>query len=392
MKQFEEAGTIIRKLKEAGYEAYFVGGSVRDYMLGRPIGDIDIATSALPEEVMQLFPKHIPVGLQHGTVIVLYNDMPYEVTTYRTESGYEDFRRPNEVTFVRSLQEDLQRRDFTMNAIAMTEDGTIVDPFHGKQALDNKIIKTVGEPSERFQEDALRMMRGVRFVSALGFTLEQETKQAILQHAPLLLHISIERIAVEFEKLLLGAYPERALSILVETHLHLYLPGFEKKEAELLQATSYAWKYIQNDIAAWTLLLHLAGLDAGILKNWKLSNKKLKAVTKALAFLQQRFIKNWSAEMLYEAGKETVALVETIYAVLHRHEPVIKGVIATYNGLPIHNRQQLQVSGRDLLEWTDQPGGPWTAQLLNEIEHAVLQGDVSNVREHIKEWVKCKLQ
>ncbi|UOY93448.1 CCA tRNA nucleotidyltransferase [Ectobacillus sp. JY-23] len=392
MKQFEEAGTIIRKLKEAGHEAYFVGGSVRDYMLGRPIGDIDIATSALPEEVMLLFPRHIPVGLQHGTVIVLYHNTPYEVTTYRTESGYEDFRRPTEVTFVRSLQEDLQRRDFTMNAIAMAEDGRIVDPFQGKRALDHKIITTVGAPSERFQEDALRMMRGVRFVSTLGFTLEQETQQAILQHAPLLSHISIERIAVEFEKLLLGTYPERALSLLVETNLYLYLPGFEKKEAELLQAASYTWKYVQNDIGAWTLLLYLAGLDAGVLKQWKLSNKKVKAVTEALVFLQQRLITNWSVEMLYGAGKETIALVETIYAVLHRQAPAIEDVIATYNGLPIQNRQQLQVSGKDLLKWTGQPGGPWTAQLLNEIEHAVLHANVSNIREHIKEWVRCKLQ
>ena len=178
-ERFKQASSIIEILKQHGHEAYFVGGSVRDFIIDRPIGDIDIATSALPEEVMHIFPRHVPVGLEHGTVIVVQEGVPYEVTTFRTESEYEDFRRPSSVQFVRSLEEDLKRRDFTMNAIAMTEEGEMVDLFAGQEAIRLKEITTVGDAADRFQEDALRMMRGIRFVSTLGFFLEIKTKQAI---------------------------------------------------------------------------------------------------------------------------------------------------------------------------------------------------------------------
>jgi tRNA nucleotidyltransferase (CCA-adding enzyme) len=208
MERFKRAASIIKTLTENGFEAYFVGGSVRDYIIGRLIGDIDIATSALPEDVMRLFPRHVPVGIEHGTVIVLHEDIPYEVTTFRTEGDYEDFRR----------------RDFTMNAIAMKETGEIVDLFGGQEAIVKKEIVTVGNPVDRFQEDALRMMRGIRFVSTLGFTLEEGTKQAIIEYGHLLEHIAIERIAVEFEKLLVGTHCAKALQLLVETKLYEYLP------------------------------------------------------------------------------------------------------------------------------------------------------------------------
>ncbi|MBW3216787.1 CCA tRNA nucleotidyltransferase, partial [Salmonella enterica subsp. enterica serovar Javiana] len=157
MERFKKASSIIETLKQQGHEAYFVGGSVRDLIIDRPIGDIDIATSALPEEVMAIFPRNVPVGLEHGTVIVVENGEPYEVTTFRTESEYEDFRRPSSVQFVRSLEEDLKRRDFTMNAIAMTEEGKMVDLFAGQEAIQQREIVTVGNAADRFQEDALRM-------------------------------------------------------------------------------------------------------------------------------------------------------------------------------------------------------------------------------------------
>lgn len=153
---------------------------------------------------MAIFPRTVPVGIAHGTVMVIERGVSYEVTTFRKEGRYEDYRRPKDVTFVRSLNEDLQRRDFTMNAIAMNEYGEIIDPFGGVEALKQRIIETVGDAAERFNEDALRMMRALRFVSQLGFSLSLKTKQAIIQYGHLLQHIAVERIAVEFEKLLLG--------------------------------------------------------------------------------------------------------------------------------------------------------------------------------------------
>lgn len=394
MQLFKEATPIIQILKQSGFEAYFVGGSVRDYLIGRPIGDIDIATSALPEEVMRIFPRHIPVGLEHGTVMVLHNGISYEVTTFRTEAGYEDFRRPSEVTFVRSLNEDLQRRDFTMNAIAMTEDGVILDPFSGQQAIQNRLICTVGNAQERFQEDALRMMRGIRFVSTLGFALDEMTRQAIVDNVALLRHIAIERICAEFEKLLLGDYAEQALQLLTETELYEYLPHFEQKAEKLLEASQYDWSYIQTDVEAWAFLLYITKVQQaeGVLRSWKLSNKKIKSILAVMQFLEKRHMQPWQELMLYQAGEGTAVMAETLYALITKTVPQVEDVHRKYRSLPIQGRKQLQVTGTDLLQWTSKQAGPWMSSALLAIEEAVVQGQVENERESIKEWLDaCKL-
>ena len=148
--EYQKAIPVLKKLENEGYEAYFVGGSVRDILLNQPIHDVDIATSAFPEEIKQLFPKTIDIGIEHGTVLVLENDEQYEITTFRTESTYQDYRRPDHVEFVRSLAEDLKRRDFTINAFALKEDGEIIDLFDGLQDLEEQILRAVGNPHERF--------------------------------------------------------------------------------------------------------------------------------------------------------------------------------------------------------------------------------------------------
>ncbi len=183
---FVKAMPVLQTLENAGFEAYFVGGSVRDVLLHRHVHDVDITTSAYPEEVKQLFDKSIDTGIKHGTVTVLYNNESYEITTFRTESGYQDFRRPDHVTFVQNLDEDLKRRDFTINALAMNTKGEIVDLFNGLDDLEHHIIRAVGDPETRFHEDALRMMRAVRFMSQLEFKLEEKTRQAIKDNHQLL--------------------------------------------------------------------------------------------------------------------------------------------------------------------------------------------------------------
>ncbi|MCA9766031.1 MAG: CCA tRNA nucleotidyltransferase, partial [Carnobacterium sp.] len=230
---FTKALPIIAEIKQAGYEAYFVGGCVRDALLNKEINDVDLATSAFPAEIKAIFSKTIDVGIEHGTVMVLKNDETYEVTTFRTESTYQDFRRPDQVVFVRSLKEDLKRRDFTVNALAMTEDGEIIDYFDGVNDLTNGLIKAVGSPKERFFEDALRMMRGVRFVSQLNFRMDSETKKAIFLHRALLAKIAVERIQVEFMKLLLGEGRQKGLNLFIESALYSYCPGLAEYQKEL---------------------------------------------------------------------------------------------------------------------------------------------------------------
>ena len=205
----ENANRIIHTLQDAGYEAYIVGGCVRDAMLGREPDDWDITTSATPEEVKALFCRTIDTGIAHGTVTVMFGKEGYEVTTYRVDGKYENHRRPASVTFTASLIEDMKRRDFTINAMAYNEEEGLVDHFDGIGDLKKQIIRCVGNPKERFDEDALRILRAVRFAAQLDFQIDENTREAIRNQSVFLRDISAERIHVELTKLLVSKHPER---------------------------------------------------------------------------------------------------------------------------------------------------------------------------------------
>ena len=208
IKMPAQAAKVIQTLEQHGFEAYIVGGCVRDSILGRTPGDWDITTSASPQEVKEIFDHTVDTGIEHGTVTVLMNHEPYEVTTYRVDGKYEDHRRPNEVHFTKSLREDLLRRDFTINAMAYNDSEGIIDMYDGMTDLKNQTIRCVGEAKKRFDEDALRILRALRFQAQLGFQIEEETEEAIKNQAKFLKDISAERIQVELEKLITSAHPE----------------------------------------------------------------------------------------------------------------------------------------------------------------------------------------
>ena len=203
----EKVNFIINRLKENGYEAYAVGGCVRDSVLGRIPDDWDITTSATPNETKALFPRTFDTGIEHGTITVLVEKESFEVTTYRVDGEYEDSRHPKEVVFTRSLREDLLRRDFTINAMAYNEEEGLVDIFGGMKDLEQKMIRCVGNAQERFGEDALRILRAVRFAAQLGFEIEPDTMEGIRKLAPTLANISAERIQVELIKMLVSPNP-----------------------------------------------------------------------------------------------------------------------------------------------------------------------------------------
>lgn len=225
----ENVAKALEKLENAGYEAYVVGGCVRDSIMGRKISDWDICTSALPDDTIEIFKneKTIPTGIKHGTVTVLMDGTPLEITTFRSESGYSDSRRPDSVQFGVSLEEDLSRRDFTCNAIAYSEKRGIVDPFGGEQDIKNKIIRAVGNPEERFSEDALRIMRALRFSSVLGFNIEPATSKALHKKRGMLNNIAGERIFTELKKLVCG---QNMGQVIREYHkvLNVVIPGLSK--------------------------------------------------------------------------------------------------------------------------------------------------------------------
>lgn len=204
---------IIGKIRDHGFEAFAVGGCVRDTLLGREPGDWDITTSAKPEEVKGIFGKTVDTGLQHGTVTIIKNRNGYEVTTYRIDGEYHDGRHPESVEFTSNLKEDLKRRDFTINAMAYSHETEIVDEFGGMDDLADQVIRCVGRAHDRFTEDALRILRAIRFAAQLGFEIESGTYKAISDIAPNLKNVSKERIQVELTKLLLSEYPEKMMMV-----------------------------------------------------------------------------------------------------------------------------------------------------------------------------------
>ncbi|KRM72610.1 CCA tRNA nucleotidyltransferase [Lacticaseibacillus brantae] len=369
---FQAAIPIMQQIEAAGFEAYFVGGSVRDALLGLPIHDVDIATSAYPEEVKQIFKKTVDTGIQHGTVMVLAHGVGYEVTTFRTESTYQDFRRPDSVTFVRSLAEDLKRRDFTVNALAARHDGTIIDLFDGLSDLAAKRLKAVGDPQARFNEDALRMMRAVRFQSQLGFEIEPATLAAIKAHAPLLAHISVERTASELTKLMLGIARNPAWGNFLETGLSHYCPDFADEDLTPLLELNPA--RLPSAEAAWTLIAQQVTVPATkLLKDWKQANALIDIVTRTLRVLATSTPSPW---MLYQAGQEAI---ETLIAVRTAQNPAFdaNSLRQAYAQLPIHDKHELAIDGGQLITAGFKPGRQ-LGQILNRLERAVVAGDLVN--------------
>lgn len=379
--EFINAQPVLQKIQAAGFEAYFVGGCVRDVLLHQSIHDVDIATSAYPSEIKELFSRTIDIGIEHGTVLVLWQDEQYEVTTFRTESTYQDFRRPDQVTFVRSLAEDLKRRDFTMNALALAENGTIIDLFNGLSDINQKIVRAVGDANERFHEDALRMMRGLRFISQLDFTMAPDTLAAIEKHSQLLSFISIERIRIEWEKLVLGRARNRALRLFLATNCFLYCPQFEQQIEGLQKFIELPEKQLTEVEAAWTLLMDCLDLPerqfVAFFKEWKLSNDTIKQIQKTYQGLQFRKHFPWNRWMVYTLGAEVVLRVESLLAYYNLEQSFV-AIEELVQLLPIESLKDLQVNGHDLQYTFQKKPGKWLSDTLHFLEKQVVEGAVAN--------------
>lgn len=385
---FTAALPVLKQINEAGYEAYFVGGSVRDLLLNRHIHDVDIATSAYPMEIKQIFKKTIDTGIKHGTVTVLYEGESYEITTFRTESGYRDFRRPDHVTFVQNLSEDLKRRDFTINALAMDVDGNVIDHFDGLGDLDKHLIRAVGKAENRFHEDALRMMRAVRFMSQLQFTLEPETEQAISDNHELLSKISVERIRDEFVKMGIAPGSQKAFQIFLDTGLSEEVPGFKGKKENLALYPQLNFSPT-TEANLWALMIILLKLPnekiPSFMRMWKNSNAMERQVADIVAFfdlISSRAPNNYD---LYQAGLETIASTIDLAHILG--QPINgSALVDGYEALPIKNSHDLVIDGHFLLK-NGIPAGPRVGLLLEEIKKAVLEGVISNNEAAITEFL-----
>ena len=302
---------VLFTLQSRGYGAYLVGGCVRDMILGVQPNDWDICTSALPQEIIELFPKTVATGLKHGTVTVMMGKHGVEVTTFRCDGDYTDHRHPETVFFVRDLNTDLSRRDFTMNAMAVSGEGYITDPFGGMKDIAHKCIRCVGDPDKRFEEDALRMFRALRFSARLGFEIEAGTLEAIHRKAEHAASISAERVRDEMEKLLLTRSPETIEIVLNAGLLNVYVSPVKLSREELCAINLLPFKAHERwCMLTWLLLKHGAISSAeNFLGMLRLDKRTVRCVCNSIEMLSKPAPKTpleWKRQ-LRDYGVETVS-------------------------------------------------------------------------------------
>ena len=425
---------IIHTLQSHGFEAYAVGGCVRDSILGREPGDWDITTSAMPEETKALFDKTFDTGIEHGTITVLLNHEGYEVTTYRIDGKYEDSRHPKEV---RNLKEALLRRDFTINAMAYNDKDGIVDIFGGMQDLEKHMIRCVGNAEARFSEDALRILRAIRFSAQLGFEIEKETRQAIRKLAPNLSYISAERIQTELVKLLVSDHPEKILDAYELGITKVILPEFDAMMETTQETLHHCYNVGEHTIHALmnipadkvlrlTMLFHDTGkparktvdpdgtahfkghayvseeLTKSIMHRLKFDNDTLRKVSKLVLYHDDRMpatmkhvrraMNRISAELFPYYMK--VRMADTLAQSDYQRDKKLEnlaGIEKCYQEI-LEKKQcvslkELKVNGQDLIAAGIEKG-PKIGQTLQTLLQEVIEEPEKNTREYLLARIK----
>lgn len=375
-KLHENGRFILKTLNVASFEAYFVGGYVRDYLLGNPGNDIDITTNARPDALANLFEKVIPTGRAFGTMTVLVDSIPYEVTTYRKETIYDNHRHPKEIRFADTLIEDLKRRDFTINQLTMDYDGHVEDHFNGLDDLKHRKIRTINDPNDRFYEDALRMLRAFRFVAKLGFELEGKTAKGIANNKHLIRKISIERVQDELFKLLDAPHTKAGLNAMVETSFAEALYDLEEPIGTLA-TTDVPF----NKDEALTLFFKDQDLHDG---PWKLSNDQKRRI-EAIGHLHRITLhKGFSPMHLYTYGKTLCQNANTLNRIAGGKDR-LKTIEALDQNLPVRSLKELELSGSEIRRTLPIKHHRDISRLLNDLLDDVLEGRVKNTHHDLKQ-------
>ena len=428
---------IIKNLQRHGYDAYAVGGCVRDSILNRKPEDWDITTSAKPEQVKRIFRRTVDTGIDHGTVTVLIGKDGFEVTTYRVDGLYEDGRHPKEVTFTSRLEEDLKRRDFTINAMAYNDDERLVDAFGGMRDLNYHLIRCVGDPKERFSEDALRILRAVRFSAQLAFPIEPETAEAIKSLAPNLEKISAERIQAELVKLLVSDHPERIQDACELGITKVVLPEWDDMvgvkqntphhKYDVAAHTVHALQNVKNDkVLRLTMLFHDMGkpvmkttdengrdhfkghaiaseqIAKTVMKRLKFDNDTIRKVTKLVAYHDYRMEPTGAnvRRAMHEIGVElfpyylAVRLADTKAQSSYERRGKLENIIQirelyrnTLRNKECVTLKDLAVTGTDLINLGIAPGKE-LGTLLNELLDMVIEDPAWNQKGKLCDYVK----
>ncbi len=367
---------ILRELKANGYEAYFVGGAVRDYLLNLDFKDVDITTNALPEEVMNVFDTVKETGKKYGSVTVILDQFRYEVTTYRFDGEYKDNRRPEEVMYSKKVLDDLSRRDFTMNAIIMDEDEIIYDHFNAKQDLNDRVIRTINDSTKRFSEDALRMLRAFRFVSKLGFDLDDNTLKGIKNCKHLVQNISIERVMIELEKTLVGPYRNKALKYMEDTLFDEELYGI--KDGLRYLSTL---KQVLSPVESFIICFIKGSWDS----SWRFSNKQGRLIKQVMNLHEVTREDSFNEFILFVNTKEVCLLVNKINVLLG-YKDQEERVTEIGDNLIVKAVCDLTFKGQDILQLTTLKKRSVIALVIDDLLYNVIMGILPNDYDILKEF------
>lgn len=372
MEQYIAALNIVKELEKNGFSAYIVGGYVRDTLLNIKSNDIDITTNALPDDLNRLFKTIDSTANKYLSCKVMYEGYEFEITTFRTDIEYINHRHP--VTkIVENLEEDLKRRDFTINALALDSKGKIIDLCDGLLDIKNKLVRVIGDPFKRFDEDVLRIFRGCYLVSKLNFDIEDSTFKGMQASAKYVTYLSDERIFDELTKILKFAHYKKALSYLIKTSVLNYL----KLDKVIEYVINSNVRPSIDDIIAISIYIN-TGYE------FKAANNKKRLYFDA-AFLAKEGFTNLN---LYKYDLDTIILADKIRAFVDNRNTNFDELVKTKLALPISSKKDLKVNANDLIKYINKPQGPWINELLNKIEKAILENKIKNEKSEILNFIK----
>lgn len=358
----DKALKVLEEITSHGYKAYLVGGYVRNHLLDLPCNDVDITTNATPKELMDIFEESIPTE-DYGSVTLNKKAGKYEITTFRKEYDYIDHRRPKEIKYIDDLYEDLLRRDFTINTICMDKDGNIVDLLNGREDLNNKIIRSVGDPKIKFYEDALRMLRAIRFATILDFKLDDNVVEAIKQNKIYIKDLSYTRKKEELDKIFSSPNSYKGIQLLLDLGLD--------KELELDRL-----KYVNptnSSIGIWSIL--------NVVDKYPFSNNEKELIELINSALEHN---NLDPMNLYKYGLYANSVAGSIKNI------DIKDITEAYNNLVIHGRKELDITSKEIMSILNKTPGEYMSDIYEDIEHEVLYKNLPNNKDSITNYIKNK--
>ena len=357
----DNALKLIRELTEHNYKAYIVGGFVRDYLLGRESQDIDVCTNATPKEIKEVFPDGFLPTEDYGSVIVNKYGIRFEITTFRKEFSYQDHRKPVEIQYIDDLYQDLLRRDFTINSICIDENGDIIDFLGGRDDLERKLIRSVGDADERFEQDALRILRAIRFAAVLDFQLDSEVVVAIRKHRELLKELSYHRKKEELDKMFVSGRAAKGIDLLLEYHLEKYLDLDHLAEVENTDSVIGIWSVLHvEDIYPFS-------------NNEKEMMQDIREVMK---------LNNYDPMALYQYG----LYVNSVAGEMKGLDK--KKITEAYNSLAIHRRRDLAITSEEIMEALHKEPGEYLSDIYDDIEKEVLYHRLPNEKDSLLTYIK----